>query len=38
MVSLPSIPLFLSPNLREPESPASFFLPIHWPLASLLID
>lgn len=30
--------LFLSPNLREPGSPTSFFPPSHWLLASLLID
>jgi hypothetical protein len=27
-----------SPRLWEPVSPASFFPPNHWPLASLLID
>ena len=30
--------LLFSPSLQEPGSPASFFLPSHWPLASLLID
>lgn len=30
--------LFLSPSLREPESPTSFFMPSHWPVVSLLIS